>query len=83
VTSFGRASLKDIEEMLQACAPGFTIERKKHRYWVRYNNLIFRGLPTGEHGDKKPEIEVGIIRQMIRYLGIEKECAKKHLPILK
>lgn len=69
--------------MLKACAPEFTIERKKHRVWVMYNGLVFRGLPTGEHGERNPEIQVGIIRQMIRKLGIDLACAEKHLPILK
>ena len=53
--------------MLSECAPGFTMERKSHHYWIRYNGRIFRGLPTGEHGERNPEIQVGILRQMIRH----------------
>lgn len=68
--------------MLDACAPGFTSKRKKHHFWISYNGLIFRGMPTGEHGEQNPKIEVGHIKHMIRYLGIELECAKKHLPVL-
>lgn len=68
--------------MLTACAPSFGFERKKHHFWVYYNGLVFRGLPTGEHGGRNPVIQIGIIRQMIRQLGIELECAKKHLPLL-
>ena len=74
--------MKDILGMLRECAPGFTIERKQHHFWVRFGDRTFRGLPTGEHGERNPEIQVGTIRQMVRRLGIE-ECAKKHLPILK
>lgn len=68
--------------MLAACAPGFAIKRKKHHFWVTYNNLVYRSLPTGEHGERYPEIQVGIIRQMIRQLGISMDCARRHLPIL-
>ncbi len=68
--------------MLNACAAGYQFERKKHHFWVSYNGLVFRGFPTGEHGARNPLIQVGIIRQMIRQLGIELECAKKHLPLL-
>lgn len=69
--------------MLTACAPGFTFQRKKHHFWVYYNGLVFRGLPTGEHGERNPGVQVGTIRQMIRLLEIDLECAKKHLPVLK
>jgi hypothetical protein len=92
--------------MLTACAPSFGFERKKHHFWVYYNGLVFRGLPTGEeyserrtldadynglvfrglptgeHGGRNPVIQIGIIRQMIRQLGVELECAKRHLPLL-
>jgi hypothetical protein len=82
MSSFGRASLKDIQGMLADCATGYTIARKKHHFWVSFNGRTYRGLPTGEHGERNPEIQVGIIRQMIRQLGIDLECAKEHLPIL-
>lgn len=82
MTSFGQASLKDILAMLTACAPGFTLERKTHHFWIRYQGNIYRGLPTGEHGERNPKIQAGVIRHMIRQLGIDFECAKEHLPIL-
>lgn len=69
--------------MLKACAPSFTSERKKHRIWISYNGLIFRGMPTGEHGEQNPKIQVGHIKHMIRYLGIKLECAREHLSIIK
>jgi hypothetical protein len=81
LSSFGQAEFKDVLAMLHACARGFTVERKKHHFWVYYNGLIFRGMPTGEHGERSPKIQVGIIRQMIRLFGIA-DCAKEHLPVL-
>ena len=75
--------MRAIRGMLAECAPGHTIERKKHHYWVRYESMTFRALPLGEHGKENPEIEIGYIRKMIRHLSIDLDCAKKHLPILR
>jgi hypothetical protein len=83
MSSSGRVSLKDIQGMLAQCATGHTIVRKKHHYWVSFNGATFQGLPTGEHGERNPEIQIGIIRHMIRQLGIDMECAKKHLQVLR
>jgi hypothetical protein len=69
--------------MLEACAPGFTIERKEHRFWVRYNGLVFHDLSTGKHGARNPEVQIGLVRHMIRFLGIAMDCAKQHLEILR
>lgn len=72
----GLITLKEISEMLDACAPGARIEPRKHRFWVYYNGLIFRNLPLGPHGNRRnPEIEVGWVKRMARHLGIL-ECAK-------
>ncbi len=70
--------------MLAACAPGNVIKEHIHNYSVSYNGRIYPALPKGAHGSKdRAEIQVGHIRKMIRFLGIDEECAKAHLPILK
>jgi hypothetical protein len=69
--------------MLDLCAPGYAIALKKHHWWVTFGGRTFRRLPTGEHGERNPEIQVGIIRQLIRFLIIDMDCAKQHLEILR
>ncbi len=56
---------------------------KEHRHWVLYKGRIFHGLPKGKHGTHDPEIQVGHVKNMIKFLGIDMECAKQHLPILR
>jgi len=81
--SYGRAKLKDILGMLKECAPGAQVTPKKHHYWVSWNGQTFRQMGLGEHGTKTPEIEIGVIKHMIRQLGIDADCAQRHLPILR
>lgn len=81
--SRGQVSFQKIVKMLKECAPGHSMERKVHNFWVRANGRTFRSLPTGKHGAKNPEIEVGHIRHMVRHLGIDEDCAKTHLPQLR
>ena len=69
--------------MLVQCAPGACMEKKRHRYWVRYDGKIYRGLPLGRHGRREnPEIEIGHVRQLIRYLQIDGDCARRAIPAL-
>jgi hypothetical protein len=79
----GLIPLSDIQAMLEHCAPNATLQRKKHRIWVRYHGLTFRGLPKGGHGDRRCMIESGHVVQMVRHLGVDPACAQAHLPILK
>jgi len=62
--------------MLGVCAQGYRIEMKLHFRWVYLNGLIYRTLP------KHDEIEMGHVRKMIRFLGIDPDCAKKNLAAL-
>lgn len=73
--------MREIRRMLKECAPGFSIEQKVHKQWVRYKGKTAH-LPKGEHGKKDPEIEKGHIKHMLKHLEIDLECAKQHLPIL-
>lgn len=68
--------------MLDGCAPGHTIRRKKQQHWVTYNERTYWRLPTGEHGSTNPDIEVGHVRKMIRHLWIDDDCARRLLPQL-
>lgn len=65
-------ALADVLRMLQECAPGFEIRRTTHGRIVTWNGRVFRDLP------KFDDIEIGHIRKMVRHLGIDKDCAKKH-----
>ena len=82
MTTSGSTSLKKIRDMLDGCAQGFSIENKKHRFWVKFKGKKFL-LPKGEHGKKNPEIEKGHIKKMIKQLEIDLECAKECLELLK
>lgn len=68
--------------MLDECAPGYSIERKVHRQWVRYKEKTYH-LPKGQHGRKDPEIEKGHIKRMVNHLEIDWACATRHLPVLR
>ena len=60
--------------MLEACASGHTIRLATHSKVVSYGGKTYRSLP------KFKDIELGHIRKMIRYLGIDRDCAKQHIP---
>ena len=84
MTSFGQVPLKDIWAMLDRCAPGHTRKLREHNYVVYYGKESFPSLPLGRHGKREnPAIEIGHIRQMVRQLGLDNECVKRHLPQLK
>lgn len=78
--STGLVTLKEIETMLNDCAPGAVIEPKIHKNWVLWNDKIWWDLPRGKHGNRQnPEIQVGHVRRMMRFFGVL-DCAKKYLP---
>ncbi len=67
--------------MLKKCAPGHVITPKTHHYWIEYNGKFYKTFPKGEHGKgKRAEIERGHIKQMVKHLEIDEECAKIELP---
>ena len=76
--SRGQVPVKSLYAMLEQCAPGFKTIPKDHSTWVLYKGkTYFRGIP------KYSEISIGHIRHMIRFLEIDMDCARKHLPVLK
>jgi hypothetical protein len=62
----------DILRMLEKCAVGSNVRLATHSRVVSYNGKVFRDLP------KFQNIELGHIRKMVRHLGIDPDCAKKH-----
>lgn len=65
-------SIKEITEMLEECAQGYSMDLKTHFRIVRFNGLTYPSLP------KHDEIEAGHVRKLARNLGIL-DCAKKIL----
>jgi hypothetical protein len=68
-------SFKEVENMLDACAPGWSYRVSNHSRVVKYAGKVFRNLP------KQETIELGFVRSMSRLFGIL-ECAKKQIASL-
>lgn len=84
MSSFGQIPLKEIWAMLDSCAPGYTRKLREHNYVVRFQDRSFPSLPLGPHGKREnPPIQMGKVKQMVRQLGLDPECVKRHLPQLK
>lgn len=66
------ARYADVLRMLEDCASGFSVRLATHSRVISFGGRVYRTFP------KFPDIERGHIRKMIRYLGINAECAKKH-----
>jgi hypothetical protein len=66
------AAYAKVLRMLEKCAPGSTVRLANHSRVVIFNRKVYPSLP------KFDDIELGHIRKMVRFLGIDKECAKKH-----
>lgn len=71
-----------ILNMLDNCAPGYVIKRGKHNDRILYKGH-FAAIPTGEHGSRDPEIQIGWVRNTVRSLGVDLECALKYIERLK
>ena len=67
-------SFDDVLRMLKECAPGFTWRLATHSRVICYNGRVFRAFPKHSH------IELGHIRKMVRYLGIDRTCVAKYIP---
>ena len=67
--------MSKIRKMLNECASGYSIEKKEHKQWVRYNEKTYH-LPKGEHSTKDPEIEKGHIKRMVNHFQVVTESAK-------
>lgn len=79
----GSVAFKKVLKMLKDCAPGHTIEDKTHLRWIRYRGKCHRA-PQGPHGaGNNYEIKIGQARGIVTHLGIDPDCARKHLPQLR
>lgn len=78
----GTTRLSAIREMLNCCAPDHGWTRQVHNYRVTYAGRTFPRLPTGAHGSKDPEIQLGHVRQMVRQLELASDCVNRFFPDL-
>lgn len=62
--------------MLDKCADGWGKKETDHYYRVTWKQGTYPSFP------KKKDVAVGHVRKMIRHLGIDLACAKKHLGVL-
>ena len=84
MSSSGTVSLEEIWAMLNHCAPGWDCKEREHNFAITYNGKTFPRLPRGPHGKRggNVRIQIGHIKQMVRFLGIE-ECAAKYIELLR
>lgn len=61
--------------MLEKCASGYDIRLATHSRVITFNGKVYRSMP------KFKEIELGHIRKMVRFLGIDPKCASKFISI--
>lgn len=66
---------------LDQCAPGATVETKRHRKWVKVAGKTYRGFPRGGHGERNPEVELGHARNLGRFFNIL-DCLKRVISAL-
>jgi hypothetical protein len=74
--------LAAIWKMLDECAPGYDKKKQKHNWRVMWNGRTCRDLPLGGHGKRKKEIQRGKVKNLVRQLEVDLECAKSKLPQL-
>lgn len=82
MTSFGQVKLSKVWAMLRRCADGYRRIEQSHKWRVEFNGRVFPDLPLGKRKSKTPEVELGVVRKMVRHLGIDSDCAHKYLPQL-
>jgi len=80
MSSFGQVKLKKVWQMLERCAPGYRRVEQGHLWRVTYKGKTFPSLQLGKRSSSTPEVELGNVKKMVRHLGIDPECAWRHLP---
>ena len=68
--------LNRIWKMLEQCVPQHSVKEKLHRYWVQCDGTIYRALPKGEHGSRRPMIPAYHVLKMVRMFSIADDCAR-------
>jgi len=83
MTSTGTVPLRAVWKMLDTCAPGWEKKERPHNWAVLYSGRTYPRLPRGKHGARHdPSIQVGHVKQMVRFFGIE-DCARGKIPALR
>lgn len=85
MSSFGVVEIQAVFAVLHDCAPGHSVKTTDHGHRIMWRDKTYPGFPLGAHGKKrkrKAEIKLGHMRQLIRVLGIDPDCAKRHIPQL-
>ncbi len=83
MSSSGTVKRSKILNMLKNCTDGFTIKEGTHNDIIICNGRTYNTFPKGAHGKSDSEIQKGHCRQLVRQLKIDKECAKRFLPLLR
>ncbi len=77
-------SWREIQEMLNACAPGWRFKESDEYYTIYFGDFpSFPRLTRGSHrqrGKPSAEIHVQHVRKLARHFGIE-TCARQHLDL--
>ena len=82
MSSFGQVKLTKVWKMLDACAEGYKVVEQAHSWRVMYEGRTFPRLQLGKRSSATREVELGHVQKMVRHLGIDPECAWRHLPQL-
>jgi len=80
MSSFGTVHLSKIWKMLKKCADGYKAIELAHKWRVEYRGRTFPDLPIGRRGSNTPEVELGVVKKMIRHLQLDPDCVHRHLP---
>jgi hypothetical protein len=66
--------------MLDECVPGHSRIRGDHYWSIAHpdGKRVFPAFPTGSHGARRPEAEIGHVRALVRLFEIPAECVSKH-----
>ena len=86
MSAFSVLELREIFALLDHCAPGHTKTQTTHYWCIRWEGRTYPTLPLGEHGAGRTkgrvDIRAGHVRQMIRQLQIDLNCAAEVIPQL-
>lgn len=82
MSSFGQVKLSKVWKMLDSCADGYEAVEQQHSWRVMYKGRTYPKLQLGKRSSATREVELGHVKKMIRHLGIDPECASRHLPQL-
>ena len=74
----GQISHKQVWEMLDECAPGWSKVKAPHHYRVYANGEVFMNFPFGDRKAKRTGVQVHWVRKLARHVGIL-DCAKRVL----